>query len=43
MKRHNERGSWREIMKEEEDNVYDMYRQAVDEEKSWAEYLFKES
>jgi len=31
-----------EIMKEEEDNVYDMYRQAVDEEKSWAEYLFKD-
>ena len=31
-----------EIMKEEEDNVYDMYKQAVDEEKSWAEYLFKD-
>ena len=31
-----------EIMKEEEDNVYDMYRQAVNEEKSWAEYLFKD-
>ena len=31
-----------EIMKEEEDNVYEMYRQAVDEEKSWAEYLFKD-
>jgi len=31
-----------EIMKEEEDNVYEMYKQAVDEEKSWAEYLFKD-
>ena len=31
-----------EIMKEEEDNVYDMYRQAVQEEKDWAEYLFKD-
>ena len=31
-----------EIMKEEEDNVYEMYRQAVNEEKSWAEYLFKD-
>jgi ribonucleotide reductase beta subunit family protein with ferritin-like domain len=29
-------------MKEEEENVYAMYRIAVDEEKAWAEYLFKD-
>jgi ribonucleoside-diphosphate reductase beta chain len=31
-----------DIMKEEEENVYQMYRDAVDEEKKWAEYLFKD-
>jgi ribonucleoside-diphosphate reductase beta chain len=31
-----------EIMKEEEENVYAMYRIAVEEEKAWAEYLFKD-
>ncbi len=31
-----------EIMKEEEENVYAMYRLAVEEEKNWAEYLFKD-
>jgi ribonucleoside-diphosphate reductase beta chain len=31
-----------EIMKEEEENVYEMYKAAVDEEKLWAEYLFKD-
>jgi ribonucleotide reductase beta subunit family protein with ferritin-like domain len=31
-----------EIMKEEEENVYAMYRLAVEEEKAWAEYLFKD-
>ena len=31
-----------EIMKEEEDYVYDMFRKCVDEEKAWAEYLFKD-
>jgi len=31
-----------EIMKEEEQNVRDMYLRAVNEEKSWAEYLFKD-
>lgn len=31
-----------DIMKEEEENVYQMYRDAVDEEKRWAEYLFKD-
>ena len=31
-----------EIMKEEEENVYQMYRNTVDEEKLWAEYLFKD-
>jgi ribonucleotide reductase beta subunit family protein with ferritin-like domain len=30
------------IMKEEESNVYDMFSRAVHEEKSWAEYLFKD-
>ena len=28
-------------MEEEEENVYAMYRNAVEEERSWAEYLFK--
>ena len=31
-----------EIMKEEEENVYQMFRDCVDEEKEWAEYLFKD-
>jgi len=31
-----------EIMKEEDENVYAMYRLAVEEEKNWAEYLFKD-
>ncbi len=31
-----------EIAKEEEANVYNMFKQCVDEEKSWAEYLFKD-
>ena len=31
-----------EIMKEEEQTVIDMYRMAVEEEKEWAEYLFKD-
>ena len=31
-----------EIMKEEEENVYAMYKFAVEEEKAWAEYLFKD-
>jgi len=31
-----------EIMKEEEENVYEMFKIAVNEEKQWAEYLFKE-
>ena len=30
------------IAKEEEQNVVDMYRHAVDEEKRWASYLFKD-
>ncbi len=30
------------IAKEEEENVYEMFRKAVEEEKSWAEYLFKD-
>ena len=30
------------IMKECEDKVYDMYREAVQEEKDWAKYLFKD-
>lgn len=29
-------------MKEEEENVYDMFRIAVEEEKLWADYLFKD-
>ena len=31
-----------EIIKEEEENVIQMFRDAVDEEKEWAEYLFKD-
>ncbi len=31
-----------EIMKEEEETVYNMYRTAVEEEKAWADYLFKD-
>jgi len=31
-----------EIMKEEEQTVIDMYRMAVEEEKEWAQYLFKD-
>jgi len=31
-----------QIAKEEEENVYDMFRQCVEEEKLWAEYLFKD-
>ena len=31
-----------EIAKEEEDNVYNMFKQCVEEEKLWAEYLFKD-
>ena len=31
-----------EIMQEEEENVYQMFRSCVDEEKEWAEYLFKD-
>ena len=31
-----------EIAEEEEANVYNMFKQCVDEEKSWAEYLFKD-
>jgi ribonucleotide reductase beta subunit family protein with ferritin-like domain len=32
----------REIAKEEEDNVIEMFKQCVEEEKNWAEYLFKD-
>ena len=32
----------RQIAKEEEENVYNMFRQAVEEENLWAEYLFKD-
>jgi len=32
----------KEIAKEEEENVYKMFRQAVEEENLWAEYLFKD-
>ena len=32
----------KEIAKEEEENVYNMFRQAVEEENLWAEYLFKD-
>jgi len=31
-----------DIMKEEEGYVYDMFKKCVDEEKAWAEYLFKD-
>ena len=31
-----------EIIKEEQDNVYEMFKQCVEEEKLWAEYLFKD-
>ena len=31
-----------EIMEEEEENVYQMFRDCVTEEKEWAEYLFKD-
>jgi ribonucleoside-diphosphate reductase beta chain len=31
-----------EIMKEEEDTVTDMFANAVNEEKEWAQYLFKD-
>ena len=31
-----------EVIKEEKDFVYEMYRTAVDEEKRWAQYLFKD-
>tara|TARA_B100000965_G_scaffold314288_1_gene274335 strand:- start:130 stop:516 length:387 start_codon:yes stop_codon:yes gene_type:complete len=31
-----------EIIKEEEENVIQMYRDAVEEEKEWASYLFKD-
>jgi ribonucleotide reductase beta subunit family protein with ferritin-like domain len=31
-----------EIAQEEKDNVIEMFRKTVDEEKAWAEYLFKE-
>ena len=31
-----------DIAKEEEENVYDMFRKCVAEEKEWAEYLFKD-
>jgi ribonucleotide reductase beta subunit family protein with ferritin-like domain len=31
-----------DIMEEEEENVYQMFRDCVEEEKEWAEYLFKD-
>jgi ribonucleotide reductase beta subunit family protein with ferritin-like domain len=31
-----------EIMQEEEENVYNMFKSCVEEEKEWAEYLFKD-
>ena len=31
-----------DIIKEEEEYVYDMFRKCVEEEKAWAEYLFKD-
>ena len=31
-----------EVAKEEESNVYDMFAKAVNEEKTWAEYLFRD-
>jgi len=32
----------KKIAEEEEKNVYDMFRRAVEEERLWAEYLFKD-
>ena len=32
----------KQIVKEEEGNVYQMFRDCVEEEKAWAEYLFKD-
>ena len=32
----------RQIAKEEEENVIEMFKQCVEEEKNWAEYLFKD-
>ena len=32
----------REIAKEEEENIIEMFKQCVEEEKNWAEYLFKD-
>ena len=32
----------KEIVAEEEENVYNMFRECVEEEKSWANYLFKD-
>ena len=31
-----------QIVAEEEENVYNMFRECVEEEKSWANYLFKD-
>jgi ribonucleotide reductase beta subunit family protein with ferritin-like domain len=31
-----------DIIQEEQENVYQMYRDCVDEEKSWADYLFRD-
>ena len=31
-----------DIIKEEEENVYEMFKKCVEEEKEWAEYLFKD-
>ena len=31
-----------DIIKEEEENVYEMFKNCVEEEKEWAEYLFKD-
>ena len=32
----------KQIVKEEEENVYQMFRDCVEDEKAWAEYLFKD-
>jgi len=32
----------KQIAQEEEQNIYDMFRRAVEEERLWAEYLFKD-
>ena len=32
----------REIAREEEENIIEMFKQCVEEEKNWAEYLFKD-